>query len=322
MRPLFIVAFCFSLKACSALEKKGPQEKQKTDYFPSSPTMEPRPPTPEQLKARHGLTQVSFKGFRFKDNKSKYRWEEGINGMATLTFDTFVPPSMTLCLRGRVLYNRHGDYSYWFNLIINNKKPRVGTLPVYFSLYQRSIGDWGTRSYSVLPPQRVVMNKKQLKEEESERWPFRNNLRKWTHVCVVGDFANDKIVLFINGEKINEEVLLFSKLFPDDYYSEAHRSSSKILSGFSFEFGRFLFDKNPIIGELMDINAWDYILDEEDMKAITNCKMLKPTVGNMINMTSAFNLTGPLCQPIQLDSEELGCADTNKERLQKGLIWI
>ena len=91
---------------------------------------------------------------------------------------------------------------------------------------------------------------------------------------------------------------------------------------FSFEFGRFLFDKNPIIGELMDINAWDYILDEEDMKAITNCKMLKPTVGNMINMTSAFNLTGPLCQPVQLDSEELGCADTNKERLQKGLIRI
>ena len=41
--------------------------------------------------------QDTLKGFRFKDNNSKYRWEDGKNGMAQLNFDSFLPPSMTLC---------------------------------------------------------------------------------------------------------------------------------------------------------------------------------------------------------------------------------
>ena len=51
------------------------------------------------------------------------------------------------------------------------------------------------------------------------------------------------------------------------------------------------------------------------MEAITNCKKFEPRVGNMINMSSAFNITGPLVQPIELDSGELSCADTNKDIL-------
>ena len=35
--------------------------------------------------------QNTLKGFRFEDNKSKYRWEDGKNGMAQLNFDFFLP---------------------------------------------------------------------------------------------------------------------------------------------------------------------------------------------------------------------------------------
>ena len=215
------------------------------------------------LLATPGLLQVTFKGFRYKDNKSKYRWEED-NGIAMLTFDEFLPPSMTVCLRGRFLYNRHGDHNFWFNVSIKKKKARVGTYPTDFSFYQRSNGDWRIFSCSVPSINHLMNKEEQDKAKASKSWPSRNSLRKWAHVCVVGDFINDKTVLFVNGRKINETEFKFSSSFPDDYYSEKLRSSDDILSGFSVEFGQYMYDSNPIIGDLMDINTWDRVLDEKD----------------------------------------------------------
>ena len=260
--------------------------------------------------------QDTLKGFRFEDSKSKYRWEDGKNGMAQLNFDSFLPPSMTLCLRGKILYNRHGDQNFWFNVIIKHKKPRIGSLPMDFAFYHRSNGLWAVKSMTIVPDVWIVMNKEeQDKAEEAKSWPSRNSLLKWAHICVVGDFTNDKTTLFLNGKKINETEFPFSKSFPDDYYSEELRLSGEILPGFSVEFGRYCFDSAPIIGELLDINAWDRSLDEKEMEAITNCKSLELRVGNLINMTSPFNLTGPLCQPMELDMKELICEDTTKDIL-------
>ena len=49
------------------------------------------------------------------------------------------------------------------------------------------------------------------------------------------------------------------------------------------------------------------------MEAITNCTSLRLGVGNLFNMTSPFNVTGPLCQPIEFNRKELSCEDTNKD---------
>ena len=154
------------------------------------------------------------------------------------------------------------------------------------------------------------MNKEeQDKSEEVRSWPSRNSLRKWTHLCVVGDFTNDKTTLFLNGKKINETEFKFSEKFPEGYFSEEHRLSGDILPGFSVEFGRHNFDWAPIIGEYMDINAWDRSLDEEEMEAITNCRSFELRVGNLFNMSSPFNVTGPLCQQVELEVKELICED-------------
>ena len=262
--------------------------------------------------------QIKFKGFRYNDNKMKYRWEEGINGLAQLSFNSFLPASMTICMRGRNLYNRHGDHSYWFTLIIRKKKERIGTSPIDFAFCQRSIGEWWVYNFSKYaaydPRWSVLMNKEeQDKAKETKAWPSRNSLRKWTHARVVGDFTKDKAILFLNGKKIKETDFHFSTGFPDDYFSEELRASGEIIPGFSIEFGRFIFDSNPTIGEFMDINAWDRVLDEKEMEAITDCKKFQ--LGNMINMTSPFHLTGPLYEPIEVDSEELSCAEPKKDIL-------
>ena len=249
-------------------------------------------------------SQDTLKGFRFKDNKSKYRWEDGENGIPQFNSDSFLPPSITMCSRGRILYNRHGDYNFWYRVVIKKRKPSTNSVSdeEVMSLYHRSKGEWSVGG--------LVMNKEdQDKSEEVRSWPSRNSLRKWTHLCVVGDFTNDKTTLFLNGKKINETEFKFSEKFPEGYFSEEHRLSGDILPGFSVEFGRHNFDWAPIIGEYMDINAWDRSLDEEEMEAITNCRSFELRVGNLFNMSSPFNVTGPLCQQVELEVKELICED-------------
>ena len=101
--------------------------------------------------------QDTFKGFRFEDNKSKYRWEDGKNGIPQLNHDSFLPPSMTVCMRGRMLYYRHGDYKYWFNVIINNRKTRIGSEPNDFALYQMPKGEFVVGSMTIVPSLDIVV---------------------------------------------------------------------------------------------------------------------------------------------------------------------
>ena len=115
-------------------------EEQKSFYFPEEPSSRGRSPRPQKIRASPGSLNVNFKGFRFKDNKSQYRWEEGRNGLPQLSFDSSLPESMTACMRGRILYSRHGDQSYWFSVILMSKRPRVGAIPVHFALYLNSKG--------------------------------------------------------------------------------------------------------------------------------------------------------------------------------------
>ena len=306
------VAFQFLALLARIVSVSG--EEEKSNYFPNKPSLEGLPS--QQIVASPGLLQNSFKGFRYKDNKSEFRWEEGRNGMAQVSFDSFLPPSITICLRGRILYNRHGDGQTWFSVILNKKNPRRGTFPVDFSFVSRSNGNWEVISHTVRPYPKALMNKEeQEKAKKDKSWPSKNIVRKWAHVCVVGDFINDKTYMFLNGKKINETRIELTRALPDNYFSEEHRSSGEVIPGFSIEFGRYYYDSNPIIGELMDINAWDYVLDESEMKVITECKSFKFRVGNLINMDSAFNVTGPLCQPIERDSQELSCAESTKEIL-------
>ena len=90
--------------------------------------------------------QDTLKGFGFKDNKSKYRWEDGKNGMVQLNYDSFMPPSMTVCMRGRIDYMRHGDWNYWFIVHANRREPRIGSVPIDFSFYHNSKEEWYVES--------------------------------------------------------------------------------------------------------------------------------------------------------------------------------
>ena len=92
------------------------------------------------------------------------------------------------------------------------------------------------------PPPRILLKQEEL-EEGPVTWPFQNILRKWTHVCVAADFANDKVALFLNGKNVKETEFDFFRGFPENYFSEELRDSGDVLSGFSVELCRFLYDQ-------------------------------------------------------------------------------
>ena len=142
-------------------------EEEKSNYFPNKPSLEGLPS--QQIVASPGLLQNSFKGFRYKDNKSEFRWEEGRNGMAQVSFDSFLPPSITICLRGRILYNRHGDRQTWFSVILNKKNPRRGTFPVDFSFVQKSKGSWTVSSKTVRPYPKAELNKEEQEKAKKAK---------------------------------------------------------------------------------------------------------------------------------------------------------
>ena len=173
------------------------EEEDLSNYFPIEQPQTSPPSLPQQIRASPRLSRkATFKGFRFEDNKAKYAWEDGKNGMAQLNFDSFLPPSMTVCMRGRILYNRHGDINSWVNLIIKRRETPIGSDPMDFNFYQQSKGQWYLYGADNTFTNWVLMNKEEEeKAKEAKSWPSRNSIRKWTHVCVVGDFLNEKKML-------------------------------------------------------------------------------------------------------------------------------
>jgi len=129
------VAFQFLALLARIVSVSG--EEEKSNYFPNKPSLEGLPS--QQIVASPGLLQNSFKGFRYKDNKSEFRWEEGRNGMAQVSFDSFLPPSITICMRGRILYNRHG-HKRLVQCDLEKKEPAERYIPCGFFICSKVKG--------------------------------------------------------------------------------------------------------------------------------------------------------------------------------------
>ena len=67
--------------------------------------------------------QNTLKGFRFEDNKSKYRWEDGKNGMAQLNFDFFLPTRVAEV--GRLSVNQKNALNSFVSCIFTNSRQKM-----------------------------------------------------------------------------------------------------------------------------------------------------------------------------------------------------
>ena len=71
--------------------------------------------------------------------------------------------------------------------------------------------------------------------------------------------------------------------------------------------GRYSFDKNPWIGYMAGINAWNQTVSAEELAQMTNCQNSTSLVGNLINEDTVWNMTGTLTKALEVDPSKLLC---------------
>ena len=220
-----------------------------------------------------------IRGFQYADNKDKYKWGKD-NGIVTIKFDTFLPEALTVCMRVKSLYMRHGNQMIWFEVHINNDGKKNISLDGDFFLMSEAHGSFYIDSNGNDDTYLKGFSKKFI-QGDKEKYPTHNILRKWIHFCVGADFINGETTLLLNGENVTKFDTKFSDTFPAVYYNKESRSNGSVLPNFKIEFGRYSFDQNPIIGNLMDINVWDKLLTEEEMMKISSCYPIHLGKGNL-----------------------------------------
>ena len=256
-----------------------------------------------------------FKGFRYHDNLGEHAWQEN-NGVALVEINDFLPPAISFCMKGKFLFSRHVDVLSWLTVILNNQEEKENPIPGVFLLRVGSKDNW--RVYSWGQTLENAMKKVTMNNKFTPKHPFprRNTLRKWIHVCAIADFVNDRTVLFVNGEKRADAAFPLSTMLPDNYYSVEHRLNKSVPKGYHFILGRYEYDKNPIIGYLVDLNVWDRPLSEAEMVSFSNCRQVKKIQGNLVNMDSSkFNVTGNTVEVIEVDGKEVDCSNPYKNIL-------
>ena len=84
-------------------------------------------------------------------------------------------------------------------------------------------------------------------------FPYNNLLNKWNKFCISYDFVNNEAQVGFNG-RVSELIK-----DPDTYPNYKGRFDGGLLekeTEFTFQVGRYSFDKNPFIGTIADINVW------------------------------------------------------------------
>ena len=71
--------------------------------------------------------------------------------------------------------------------------------------------------------------------------------------------------------------------------------------------GRYQFDKNPLIGSLAGVNAWDRTMSERELAEMTSCREISTEEGNLINSSTTWNLTADLVTLTDVPLEDLRC---------------
>ena len=140
------------------------------------------------------------------------------------------------------------------------------------------------------------------------------NIRlKWIAICLNFNYVNGTVEMFLNGEK-NQQIIKKPIVLPE----ESNENPLIV------RFGKYFYDKTPLLGKVVDINIWDRYLDwdqhliqldisriltEQEGIDFTNCLTYVPTPsGNLVNGTTKWNITGSLIKKISLTESEIFCS--------------
>lgn len=122
-----------------------------------------------------------------------------------------------------------------------------------------------------------------------------NLLQKWLSICVNIDYDEGYIQSWINGERL-----------------EQHNNTLEYpnTNSMTVRLAKYYADGAPLIGKIVDFNMWDKVLSEEEMSSYTKCNPHHaqiPIVGNLINPSTQWDISGTLIERVDVPEEEIAC---------------
>ena len=122
-----------------------------------------------------------------------------------------------------------------------------------------------------------------------------NLLQKWLSICLNIDYENGSVQTWINGIELKSYNK--SLIYPN-------------ATSMTVRLGKYYGDGGVLIGKILDFNMWDRTLGSEEMQNYTQCYPYHseiPNVGNLINPSTSWSITGSLIKKIEIPQEDIVC---------------
>ena len=144
------------------------------------------------------------------------------------------------------------------------------------------------------------------------QFQFTNILGKWSKMCVAYDFDKNVGQAAFNGKTSNvvkdpKTRPNYNGTFDKTLIKNADAGSKMVLI-----LGRYAFNLNPFIGNMANVNVWDKMLDEAELKKQTDCLTTSSDQGSLVNASSKWELTGKLVKEVSISADEAICLKKNR----------
>ena len=139
------------------------------------------------------LTCSAIKGYDFGDNKMN-KFVGPDNGILRAEMAGYFPPTLTICFRFYIKYNR-------FNRkigMINIYSPYDDITMPFYNIHCMTTGWCGTELYGTYLKSYYYPD---------PHYPNRNYVRKWSSFCVGLDFLEDLSTAAFNGKEVNKTAI-------------------------------------------------------------------------------------------------------------------
>ena len=145
-------------------------------------------------------------------------------------------------------------------------------------------------SYTLVGDQKRYINLKIKGREESG-----NLLQKWSSICLNIDYENSLVQSWINGEDLGYDNRTL--IYPNT-------------NSMTVRLGKYFIDDTALIGKILDFNMWNRLLSQEEMEKFTQCSpnySKIETVGNIINPSTQWEISGSLIEKIDVPEADVVC---------------
>ena len=118
-------------------------------------------------------------------------------------------------------------------------------------------------------------------------------MRTWTSVCISLDLVNNIATLYVNGKNQDDHKVLIQK------YDSWIEKVPELHNGYILDLGRYYWDKSFVYITYLDVNAWDKTLSPTELAEYSNCKVITPRQGSLVDESTEWNITGNEIQQVK-----------------------